>query len=157
MGIIADMYKSQGRVGRARLVEHYDESGVYYVKETVYAKPPARVTKAPRRQTKAQARSGRRSRARHSRHSTGSRAAASGDSDSGGGDSDPLPPPRRVLRLAQVVEITGLKRPTIYKLIASGHFPRQVKLGSTAAGWISTEIEAWLDQQIAARDDGVRS
>lgn len=50
------------------------------------------------------------------------------------------------------MQITGLARPTIYKLIKAGYFPSQVKLGSTACGWISTEIEKWLNEQIASRD-----
>lgn len=55
-----------------------------------------------------------------------------------------------VLRLPTVRSITGLSRSSIYLRIAQGTFPRPVKLGSRAVGWLQTEIAAWVDDRIKA-------
>jgi len=53
-----------------------------------------------------------------------------------------------ILRLPMVKRRTGLSRSTIYLRIAQNTFPKQVSLGGRAIGWIESEIEAWLSQQI---------
>jgi prophage regulatory protein len=63
--------------------------------------------------------------------------------------SDALP---RLLRLQQVGEITGLRRSMIYQLEADGNFPRRVKLATRAAGWVESEIRAWIAARIMIRD-----
>ncbi len=50
----------------------------------------------------------------------------------------------RILRRPDVTSITGLSRSTIYALMEKGAFPKQVKLGSRAVGWLESEIENWL-------------
>ena len=53
------------------------------------------------------------------------------------------------LRLPETMERTGLCRSAIYGLEG---FPRPVKLGSSrAVAWVASEIDAWVDAQIAAR------
>ncbi len=47
------------------------------------------------------------------------------------------------LRLPQVIEKTGWKRPTIYKKIAQGTFPKQRKDGRTSY-WFEHEINDWI-------------
>lgn len=62
---------------------------------------------------------------------------------------------RRLLRMQQVEERTGLKRSAIYQLVASGSFPRQVRLGDgkcPPVAWVEAEIEQWIENRIAARD-----
>lgn len=54
-----------------------------------------------------------------------------------------------ILRLPDVKARTGLSRSTIYLRIATGAFPRPVTLGGRAVGWVETEIEHWLEVQIA--------
>ena len=54
-----------------------------------------------------------------------------------------------ILRLTTVKKCTGLSRSTIYLRIAQGNFPKQISLGGRAVGWIKSEIEAWLANQIA--------
>lgn len=53
-----------------------------------------------------------------------------------------------ILRRKQVEARTGLSRSTIYQYMADGQFPKPVRLGSRAVGWIESEISAWLDAQI---------
>ena len=55
-----------------------------------------------------------------------------------------------ILRLPIVKARTGLARSTIYLRISQGKFPNQVSLGDRAVGWIESEINEWLDQQIDA-------
>ncbi|MFC7514072.1 helix-turn-helix transcriptional regulator [Herbaspirillum sp. GCM10030257] len=57
--------------------------------------------------------------------------------------------PQVILRLPQVVQRISLSRSTIYSLIKSGQFPRQVRLGPRAIGFLSNEIDAWLESRIA--------
>jgi prophage regulatory protein len=51
-----------------------------------------------------------------------------------------------ILRRKQVSALTGLSRSTIYKFISEGKFPKQVNLGGArAVGWLSSEIQSWVD------------
>ncbi|TVO63488.1 AlpA family phage regulatory protein [Denitromonas ohlonensis] len=51
----------------------------------------------------------------------------------------------RILRLPEVLRLTGLGRSSCYRFIAQGRFPRQVELGGgRAVGWIESEILAWI-------------
>ena len=58
--------------------------------------------------------------------------------------------PTRVLRLPRVQARTGLSRSTIYMRVAHGSFPKPVRLGARAIGWIESEVDAWIREQIAA-------
>ncbi|MBF0262722.1 MAG: AlpA family transcriptional regulator [Magnetococcales bacterium] len=55
-----------------------------------------------------------------------------------------------ILRLPQVVRMTGLSVATLYRLIDQGKFPRQVGLGGRAVGWPLSHINAWIDARISA-------
>lgn len=56
--------------------------------------------------------------------------------------------PESVLRLPKTENRTGLKRSTIYLGIAKGTFPKPIKLGSRAVGWLESDIDEWLKQRI---------
>ena len=58
--------------------------------------------------------------------------------------------PARVLRLPRVQARTGLARSTIYVRVADGRFPQPIRLGARAVGWIESEVDAWIRDQIAA-------
>ncbi len=53
-----------------------------------------------------------------------------------------------ILRLPAVKARTGLSRSTIYLRISEGRFPKAISLGGRAVGWIESEINDWLNQQI---------
>ena len=55
-------------------------------------------------------------------------------------------------RLAQVKARTGLGRSTIYRMIACGEFPKNLKLTERCSAWNAAEIDAWIAAKIAARD-----
>ncbi|MGM8936107.1 AlpA family transcriptional regulator [Pseudomonas neustonica] len=58
----------------------------------------------------------------------------------------------RVLRLDAVVQVTGLARSTIYKLIGTGEFPSPVPLTGRSVGWVESEVSAWIRTRVALRD-----
>jgi len=55
-----------------------------------------------------------------------------------------------IMRLPAVMARTGLSRSTIYLRISKGCFPRSISLGGRAVGWIETEVNEWVAQQIKA-------
>lgn len=50
----------------------------------------------------------------------------------------------KILRLPQVMARVGLKKSAIYKMIGNGEFPKQVKLGTHASGWMESDIQRWI-------------
>jgi prophage regulatory protein len=59
----------------------------------------------------------------------------------------------RIIRLAEVKSRTGLSTSTIYAMMARGEFPRQVRLGEGAVGWVEHEIDQFIKDRVAERDD----
>lgn len=51
----------------------------------------------------------------------------------------------RIIRLRELLQLTGLSRPTLYRLIAQERFPRSVHLTPRLVGWRSSSVQAWLD------------
>ncbi|MBA4163107.1 MAG: hypothetical protein C0510_00520 [Erythrobacter sp.] len=62
--------------------------------------------------------------------------------------------PDRIIRLRTVLESTGLSRSTVYRKIAEGTFPPQIKLGVHGAGWRESEINRWIADPVSYRLDG---
>jgi len=58
--------------------------------------------------------------------------------------------PDRMVRLPEVMEITGLSRSSIYLAVSKGKFPAQIKLGVRSTGWSLAQIDAWVKQCIAS-------
>ncbi|WP_311751109.1 helix-turn-helix transcriptional regulator [Proteus terrae] len=54
----------------------------------------------------------------------------------------------KILRMDQVLNRTGYSKSWTYKLIGKGEFPKQVKIGSRAVGFIESEIDEWIEQRI---------
>ncbi len=55
----------------------------------------------------------------------------------------------RILRLSDVVNVTGLSRSAIYQSMKTGDFPHSISLGLRSIGWIESEVQAWIDSKIA--------
>ena len=51
---------------------------------------------------------------------------------------------QKVLRLPAVIELSGLSRSTIYRLIKLGKFPAPVRIGEAATAWLPADIDAWF-------------
>lgn len=52
--------------------------------------------------------------------------------------------PDRIIRLKTVLARTGLSRSTIYRKIAEGTFPAQIKISTNGAGWKESDINRWV-------------
>lgn len=57
---------------------------------------------------------------------------------------------KRFLRLPEVKHQTGMGRSAIYAKIKAGSFPAPIKLGKRTSAWLSSDIDVWIEQQIAA-------
>ena len=56
----------------------------------------------------------------------------------------------RIMRIPEVVEVTGLSKTTIWRRVKSEDFPPPVRLGSLATrsvGWREGEVKRWLDSR----------
>ncbi|MDV7201481.1 AlpA family transcriptional regulator [Roseovarius sp. 10] len=47
--------------------------------------------------------------------------------------------------MPQVIEQTGISRAQIYALIGCDQFPRPIRIGKRAVGWIEADIQAWIN------------
>jgi prophage regulatory protein len=52
--------------------------------------------------------------------------------------------PERIIRLKTVLSRTGLSRSTIYRKIAEGTFPAQIKISVNGSGWHESDINRWI-------------
>lgn len=57
-----------------------------------------------------------------------------------------------VIRLPEVLTRTGLSRSTIYAMISDGAFPKPIKLGMRAVGWVEVEVGDWIASRVQSRD-----
>lgn len=47
-------------------------------------------------------------------------------------------------RMRDVLRITGLSRPTLYRRIVARRFPPPIHLGGRACGWAHSALQAWI-------------
>ena len=59
----------------------------------------------------------------------------------------------RLIRLPQIIEITGMKKASIYLWMSENRFPKPIRIGARSVGWVESEISAWIRARIAARDE----
>jgi len=57
-------------------------------------------------------------------------------------------PERRIMRLPQVMAITGFGRAWIYELMKRGEFPKARKIGTRAIGWDSNLVLNWVSKRL---------
>src|SRR6185437_8197909 len=68
-------------------------------------------------------------------------------------DATGAPPrPPQILRLKEVMAMVGLGRSAIYRMRAAGTFPKPVRLGARAVGWIADDVIAWIAQRADGND-----
>jgi prophage regulatory protein len=58
----------------------------------------------------------------------------------------------RIIRLREVIYLTGLARSSIYRYIEEGTFPKSVSLGDRCVGWVDSEVQEWILARIKERD-----
>lgn len=57
-----------------------------------------------------------------------------------------------IMRRPAVEAKTGLSRSTIYQQMNAGTFPKPIRLGPKAVGWLESEVLAWIEARTAERD-----
>ena len=60
----------------------------------------------------------------------------------------------QILRIKQVIDLTGLSRSTIYQLMAKGLFPRPVQMALRTSGWLLSEINDYICDRVASSRRG---
>lgn len=60
-------------------------------------------------------------------------------------------PTPRMLRLPEVIHITGLGRDSIYRLAAAGQFPKPRKISERASAWRSDLVLQWIESRPIAQ------
>jgi prophage regulatory protein len=53
----------------------------------------------------------------------------------------------KIIKLPEVMEMTGLSRSSIYAFVKKGDFPSPRKLGIRAVGWVLEEIVTWIENR----------
>lgn len=54
----------------------------------------------------------------------------------------------KIYRMPDIFSTTGLKSSTIYKLVRNKEFPPPIKLTSRSSGWLSHDIDRWLESRL---------
>jgi len=58
----------------------------------------------------------------------------------------------RLIRLKEVMRLTGLARSTVYKVMKEGGFPASVALRGKAVAWVESEVQEWILARLRERD-----
>ncbi len=64
-----------------------------------------------------------------------------------------MPAPERIIRLKTVLARTGLSRSTLYRKIAEGTFPVQLKISIHGTGWHESAVDRWIANPTSYRED----
>ena len=57
----------------------------------------------------------------------------------------------RFLRISAVLNRVGVSRPTIYRWMKEGNFPKQIEIGANSVVWLESDVTQWMEDQIAAQ------
>jgi prophage regulatory protein len=58
---------------------------------------------------------------------------------------------RQMIKIGDVIKKTMLSRATIYRLVNSGKFPKQVNMSDRSAIWLKDEVEEFIEDKIRSR------
>lgn len=53
-----------------------------------------------------------------------------------------------LIKLPTVKHRTALSTSEIYRRIAAGTFPKQIRLGAKSVAWLESEIDQWIVEQV---------
>jgi prophage regulatory protein len=59
---------------------------------------------------------------------------------------------KNIIKINAVKEQTHLSIASIYRLAKQGDFPKPIKLGVKASGWLQCELDEWIESRLNARD-----
>jgi prophage regulatory protein len=61
----------------------------------------------------------------------------------------------RLIKLTEVMAQTGLGRSSVYKFMKEERFPQSVSTGDRGVKWVEEEIQEWIIDKIADRDESI--
>ncbi|HBH7896609.1 TPA: AlpA family transcriptional regulator [Vibrio parahaemolyticus] len=53
----------------------------------------------------------------------------------------------KLICLLNVMNLSGLSKTSIYKLMQDGRFPKNIKIGSRTSRWIESEVVEWVESR----------
>ena len=59
---------------------------------------------------------------------------------------------KTLLKIKDVCALVALSESAIYAAIKNGTFPKPVRLSVQSVGWVSSEIQQWINERIEERD-----
>jgi prophage regulatory protein len=59
----------------------------------------------------------------------------------------------RLIRLKEVMAMTGKARSTIYADMANNKFPHSIHIGARSVAWLESDISNWIEQMLRAHAD----
>jgi prophage regulatory protein len=59
----------------------------------------------------------------------------------------------RLIRLPEVMRLTGLGRSQTYALARAGKFPSAIKISERCSAWDERAVRAWIAERIAGAKD----
>ncbi|CAM4182847.1 helix-turn-helix transcriptional regulator [Vibrio neonatus] len=59
---------------------------------------------------------------------------------------------QRLVRMPEVLRITGLSKSSVYDRMNRGLFPKSVSLGGRSIAFVESEVNQWVNSQISQRD-----
>ncbi|MEZ9518260.1 AlpA family transcriptional regulator [Vibrio splendidus] len=63
------------------------------------------------------------------------------------------PTSSRLMRLKEVIQVTGISRSSLYKYLNEGQFPPPVSLGVRSVTWVDHEIQTWITTKMSQRNN----
>lgn len=53
----------------------------------------------------------------------------------------------KVLKLEDVIKLTGISKVTVWRLENKGQFPHRIVLSPNRVGWIEHEVQDWIESR----------
>ncbi len=64
----------------------------------------------------------------------------------------------RIIKLDEVVRITGLSASTIWRMEKTGFFPSRIQISQRSVGWSEADVEEWIQNlRLKRAKDLIRS
>lgn len=61
----------------------------------------------------------------------------------------------RIIPTAVVLDRVCMSKTHLYRLINAGKFPKPVPVGRQRVGFVEAEVNAWIEERMQMRDDGI--
>ncbi len=63
----------------------------------------------------------------------------------------------QLIRLAEVLKMTGFSKTSLYEAIASKEFPKNVKISKRSSAWVLSEVQDFIKKKMDHRSQAVET